>query len=586
MNHHFANAGDVMKHLALMRVVELIRPGRYLESHSGAFEYQLAEREGPLPDGVWDFLAAAPAVGALADSAYLRLLKDIAGTPQAPGVYPGSIRCAWEVLGTSAEYGASDIDSYALTSVGTALAARGARAELSLRDGLDVLLDEVQAGDLVLIDPFDPSAKSPEHRLSAIDAFGALVERGAVVVLWRALQGRPDEMPPVAGSDLTVALRFRKRTGSMDGCELIFGNVGADVAAEVARLAVAHGAILGNGQIHIDSFGGPPSPVVRQADPAPASGTHLGSPEVLFDRYVMIDWSAKSDPSRMEPTKDAIWIGDLSPGGQTEIYCRTREAAFEQSRAILKDAVTSKQRVLIGFDFPFGYPRGFAAAVGLGPQDPWRSVWLDLAERITDDAKNTNNRFDVARVYNQRTGPTPGPFWGCPDAHDFGGLTRTKKGVLSFPYRVEGGELAKFRATEVLIPGTVQETWKLTGNGSVGSQALVGINRVARLRFSPDFQSISQVWPFETGLQAPDLPAGAPAIVFAEIWPGIVDAGTLSALTEAGTIRDQAQVRLMCEWASAHDHAGTLGRYLAPPQAIEDHAEAVVSEEGWILGCL
>ncbi len=75
MNHHFANIGDVMKHLVLMRVVDLMRPERYLESHAGGFDYPLAARSSPLPDGVWDFLSAAPMVRALDESDYAALLR-------------------------------------------------------------------------------------------------------------------------------------------------------------------------------------------------------------------------------------------------------------------------------------------------------------------------------------------------------------------------------------------------------------------------------------------------------------------------------------------------------------------------------
>lgn len=584
MNHHFANAGDVMKHLALMRVVECVRPERYIESHAGAFDYPLAERVGPLPDGVWDFLAGAPTVAVLEQSAYARLVAEIAGSPNAPAVYPGSMRCVWELRGSSAQYCASDIDTEALASVGFALESRGAQARLSDRDGIDMVLDEAQAGDLVLIDPFDPEAKSPEYGLTALEAFDALVERGAIALLWRALHGPAGTAPRAASSDLTVALDFAEHTSSMEGCELILGNVGADVAADIARLAAAHGATLRNGTVRISSAHRPRVAPGRPLPPTPRPSPRPG--QTLFDRYVMIDWSATSKPSRVDPSKDAIWVGDLSRDGQTEIYCRTRDVATEVARAILRDAVAKGERVLIGFDFPFGYPRGFAAALGLDARTPWKALWRDLAKWVTDDARNANNRFDVARHYNQLTGSGPGPFWGCPAGQDFGGLTRTKKGLVSFPYEARGADLAEFRATEDLIPGRVQETWKLAGNGSVGSQALVGINRVARLRFAPEFDGISQVWPFETGLATSALAPGVAAIVFAEIWPGIVDAMALSRLMDDGLIRDQAQVRLMCEWAREHDAAGTLNNYFEPPQAMGEHSEAVVSEEGWILGCL
>ncbi len=66
-----------------------------------------------------------------------------------------------------------------------------------------------------------------------------------------------------------------------------------------------------------------------------------------------------------------------------------------------------------GFDFPFGYPAGFAARLGLaGP--PWRAVWDEIAGLVSDDEDNRNNRFDVAEALNRRVSGGAFPFWGCP----------------------------------------------------------------------------------------------------------------------------------------------------------------------------
>ena len=71
--------------------------------------------------------------------------------------------------------------------------------------------------------------------------------------------------------------------------------------------------------------------------------------------------------------------------------------------------------MLVGFDFPLGYPAGFAARLGLsGP--PWRAVWDEIAGLITDDERNRNNRFDVADALNRRVSGGGFPFWGCPAA--------------------------------------------------------------------------------------------------------------------------------------------------------------------------
>lgn len=354
MNHHFANAGDVMKHLALMRVVELVRPGRYLESHSGAFDYPLAEREDPIPDGVWSFLAGAPSVRALQDSAYRQLLGGIAGSPTAPGVYPGSLRCAWELLGLSAEYRANDTDNEALASLNLALDRRGARTQLSSSDGIDMVIDGAEAGDFVLIDPFDPEVASPEHGLSARDAFDALVGRGVVVVLWRALHGCPEDAPPVTASDLTVSLRFEEHTGSMDGCELVFGNIGPDVAADVARLAVAHGAILCNGRIHVAAAH---RPVVGAPVIAPAAGN--GADRV---RSLVPTVTPSHIPVRVVPAAGGVvaagvdgcsagWVAALAiDGGPVEI------TVFPTIDELAREVRSRGTNPIIAIDVPIGLP--------------------------------------------------------------------------------------------------------------------------------------------------------------------------------------------------------------------------------------
>ncbi|MEW6583934.1 MAG: cobalamin biosynthesis protein CbiG, partial [Actinomycetota bacterium] len=193
-----------------------------------------------------------------------------------------------------------------------------------------------------------------------------------------------------------------------------------------------------------------------------------------------------------------------------------------------------------------------------------------------------SNRFAVAHALNRMVGGGPGPFWGCPPARVTSALTGAMKDLFSFPYPCRGGTLPRLRLTEAGMG--VQETWKLYGAGSVGSQALTGIPRVRALRDDPDLRAVSQVWPFETGFTAAAV-SGGPCVLHAEIWPGIVPGPDLDAeVASTGAIRDQAQVRLMCRWAAALDARGELGALLDPPPGLgEEDERAVVGEEGWIL---
>src|SRR3990170_6421036 len=61
------------------------------------------------------------------------------------------------------------------------------------------------------------------------------------------------------------------------------------------------------------------------------------------------------------------WVGELISRleYQKETYHRTRNAGVNYVTSVLVDHVKEKHRVLVGFDFPYGYPAGFSRAIGL-----------------------------------------------------------------------------------------------------------------------------------------------------------------------------------------------------------------------------
>ncbi len=305
--------------------------------------------------------------------------------------------------------------------------------------------------------------------------------------------------------------------------------------------------------------------------------------ERLFDVYLAVDWSARSLPSPARPTADALWVGEAladAPLDSSETYWRTRAACVAHLRERLLGHVAAGRRVLIGCDFPYGYPAGTAAALGLhGSASAWRQTWDWLTTHITDDAANSNNRFAVAATANARAGGSPpGPFWGCPPAQAGPHLTPTSP---PYPYvSAAGPVLARLRTVEQRLRGT-QPCWKLLGTGSVGGQALVGIPRVAALRADPALAAVSRAWPFETGFTLTPTAGCGPAVIHAEIWPGIIR----DLLDPDIPIRDQAQVRAVVRWLAAHDTAGTLGRLFAdPPNLLAPTVAVCLAEEGWLLG--
>src|SRR5262249_37747186 len=111
------------------------------------------------------------------------------------------------------------------------------------------------------------------------------------------------------------------------------------------------------------------------------------SPPMMFDTFVMVDWSAATVP---RTGRDSIWVCWHAPDGERLANPPTRYPA----KALLEDwlaaALPRGERVLLGFDFPFGYPAGFAARLGLsGPH--WRAVWDEIAGLLRDHENNLNN---------------------------------------------------------------------------------------------------------------------------------------------------------------------------------------------------
>jgi hypothetical protein len=115
----------------------------------------------------------------------------------------------------------------------------------------------------------------------------------------------------------------------------------------------------------------------------------------MFDRFVVADWSANSTPKQ---GRDSIWIAVADAAGVTTLNPATRAEA----EARLHDIVDASAgvRTLIGIDVSLGCPAGTAAALGLAGDHPWRSTVEALSALVTDDDRNTNNRFAVAAELN------------------------------------------------------------------------------------------------------------------------------------------------------------------------------------------
>lgn len=268
--------------------------------------------------------------------------------------------------------------------------------------------------------------------------------------------------------------------------------------------------------------------------------------------------------------RDSIWIAVLRrrPGGRNDLRLTnppTRRDAHDALRKTLDDLVARGSRVLVGFDFPFGYPSGFARRLGLG-RPAWRATWDELARLITDRPDNTNNRFEVATALNRRLGDEAFPFWGCPQAWESSYLVARGR-------RPHGTtDLAERRLIDLRVR-SAQPVWKLAYTGAAGSQALTGIPVVRALR---DALPASRVWPFETGFRPP---AADTQVIFAEVYPSL-----LRVNVPDGAVRDAVQVASVARDFAKLDRSRALASLFAGPRLSTRARHRVVTEECWILG--
>lgn len=313
----------------------------------------------------------------------------------------------------------------------------------------------------------------------------------------------------------------------------------------------------------------------------------------LFDFYIMVDWSGAA--RRRGGHSDTIWIahGAKNADGPLTRSPHSRTEAIDLIHSLLEKEIRSKQHVLVCFDFAYGYPVDFGAALqaATGKSDkelPWITVWQYLSEQIKDDEgtspgakpNNRSNRFEVANRINALFSPGPetaGPFWCASSAAAYQYIPQARPPEpfqTAQGYAVKGLRLTDKRARS-------GSPFRLFGTASVGGQSLTGIARLHRLRNDPKFAAISTVWPFETGwaTKAKWLPKHV-SILHAEIYPSVRD-------PMPDEIKDRGQVRAMWQWARNLDRENLLWCELCRPTEIEPGSKediAIQLTEGWILG--
>jgi hypothetical protein len=206
----------------------------------------------------------------------------------------------------------------------------------------------------------------------------------------------------------------------------------------------------------------------------------------ILPRFVVASWNYRSRPwrrySRRESRADA--------GGRSDLRCDKSVARRPRTKSRLqlnRRSGSSAPKVKLTGRVGRRSSR-YPPRIRLG-----HLARAELASLIDDRLDNGNNRWDVAAELNRRLRAWPGPYWNVPAKRARPELTVRK------PACPRAG-LQKYRLVEQRLraSGRVpQSAWKLFTTGSVGSQALLGIPTLERLRSDPALAVVSHVWPFD-----------------------------------------------------------------------------------------
>ncbi len=249
MNHHFAELGDVWKHLPLAEILRAKPPRHYWETHAGSASYPLTESPSRL-HGALRFLARAPGDQDLRNCAYLQALR------ASPGVYPGSPALALRALGKSASYVFCDRDPESAATLRAAT--EGFAARVLEADGVSAILREAQLARvdprdvMVHIDPFEPHERVTVDSKTPIELAGWLARAGYRVFYWYGYDSVETrgwarvELARLAPSVelwcgdtlIPASLVYPGRVGAW-GCGVVLANVTSSEAAICERLGRA-----------------------------------------------------------------------------------------------------------------------------------------------------------------------------------------------------------------------------------------------------------------------------------------------------------------------------------------------------------
>lgn len=227
-NTHPANLGDVFKHLFLCEALAA-QPKAYIESHAGAYSYDLADVADPGPGGIWDFAEMAATDPVLGDSVYARAALPLLGTRDTPGTYLGSVGLADAILEPACQITAAETNASTAEDLRWAVveSPRTVNVLTDPLEGQDVVARMADAFSLALIDPFDVREES-RLGTSSVAAFLSAAQSGATAYLWYPLtdpgEGTPwvqDVLWASGVQPFQLEIRYPEKAAGLWGCGLL-----------------------------------------------------------------------------------------------------------------------------------------------------------------------------------------------------------------------------------------------------------------------------------------------------------------------------------------------------------------------------